>query len=102
MTAQPALYRISYSVYDEGIRPLPQFYFYIQAHSEQQALAGFDAYANARSINYRSLAVGYTLSLDELAQELGLPTAEDYSPEQLQQGIVVQRGSSAAIANALA
>ncbi len=77
MKAQPVIYRISYSVHDEVVRPLPQFYFYVYACSEQQALAKLNAYAEAEDIDYRSVAVGYTLPAKELPEEIELESLEE-------------------------
>lgn len=89
MTAHPAIYRISYSIYDEVLRPLPQFYFYVEAHSEQLALARLNAYAEAQNINYRSVAVGYTLAAEDLPQEV--------ESAFLSQGIAIRRGGSQSV-----
>lgn len=83
MKAQTDIYRISYSVHDEVVRPLPQFYFYVYACSEQQALAKLNAYAEEEDIDYRSVAVGYTLLPKELPEEIELESLEKgYSVER--------------------
>jgi predicted exporter len=85
MKAKPVIYRISYSVYDEVVRPLPQFYFYVEANSEQQALEKLNAYAEEHQINYRSVAVGYTLAAGDLPSGAG--------GDRLSLGIAIQRGN---------
>ena len=94
MAVKPVIHRISYSVYDEVTRPLPQFYFYIAACNEQQALEKLNDYAEAESINYRSVAVGYTLAAKDLSQELASHSAELDQPECLARGIAIRRENS--------
>ncbi len=91
MAVKPVIYRISYSVYDEVLRPLPQFYFYIEACNEQQALEKLNIYAESEGINYRSVAVGYTLAAEDLPQELGAHQLELDRPESLAKGIAIKR-----------
>lgn len=93
MAVEPVIYRISYSVYDKVIRPLPQFYFYVEASNEQQALTRLNNYAEAKSINYRSVAVGHTVAAEDLPQELGPKHKELDLEHCLAKGIVVQRES---------
>lgn len=83
MKYQQSIYRISYSVYDEAIRPLPQFYFYAWASHEHEALDKLNSYAEEENISYRSVAVGYTLALEELP--------ETVEHDNLDTGIAIKR-----------
>jgi len=83
MKPQPTIHRISYSVYDEAIRPLPQFYFYVWATNDTEALDKLNSYADEQGITYRSVAVGYTLTTEELPEAVEL--------EALDAGIAVER-----------
>lgn len=95
MIVKPVIYRISYSIYDEVARPLPQFYFYVEASDEQQALAKLNAYAEAQKITYRSVAVGYTLSAEDLPLKLGEHQSNQGQANGLNQGIAIKRDGAA-------
>ncbi len=83
MKLKQSVYRISYSVDDEAIRPLPQFYFYAWAHNEHDALEKLNSYAEEENIRYRSVAVGYTLAEEDL------PDTVDR--DSLETGIAIER-----------
>lgn len=94
MIANPVIYRISYSMDVEGVRPLPQFYFYVEARSEQQALKKLNHYAETQDINYRSVAVGYTLTAEDLPSELYSEHLAVGETRSLAQGIAIDRSCS--------
>jgi hypothetical protein len=62
--------RIRYCLQAESIRR--RFDFYCDAETSDQALQVFDAWANQHPGNYRSICGGFSLSPEELPQEVAL------------------------------
>jgi hypothetical protein len=62
--------RIRYCLQAESIRR--RFDFYCDAETSDQALQVFDAWANQNPGQYRSICGGFSLSPEELPQEVAL------------------------------